>query len=244
MALLCVWTGCDGIWDLEPIRVDAAPPADAARPDSTVPTDMIAWFPMDSVASGSVPELVTGANGECTGSSCPTPTPGRVGDALLFDGTAQLVTSTPAAALNTASSFTVAAWVRIDLSMPEGFACAVNKRYGQGTFNTWQLCSFFDQWRFASVNDQLVGPNIDLGVWHHFAATWNQTTTELQLNVDGVAFGPPVFTTVPFDDGRLVIGADVDDGGVIALFPGAIDDVRVYGRALSAEELTQLATVK
>jgi hypothetical protein len=39
-----------------------------------------------------------------------------------------------------------------------------------------------------------------------------------------------------------VIGADIDAGQPLVYFPGAIDDVRVYTRALAGGEILSLAT--
>lgn len=229
--------GCDGIWDLEPL-----PQVPDAKPDATIPEELIAWFPLDDVASGTVTEAVAGQHGMCTGSACPTPTPGVVDGALLFDGSFQLVTATPAAALNTPASFTLAVWARMDVSVPEGFACAVNKRYGAETFNSWQLCTFFDTWRFVSVTTMIVGPDVRLGTWQHFAVTWDAASTQLQLYVGGEPFGATMFVDLPFDDGHLIIGADVDGTSAFGYFPGAIDDVRVYNRALDSAQIQRLAT--
>jgi hypothetical protein len=237
VALIVLLAGCDGIWDLERL-----PQVPDAKPDATIPQELIAWFPLDDVALGTVIEAVAGQHGSCAGSSCPTPTPGVVDGALLFDGSSQVVTATPATALNTAASFTVAVWTRMDLSVPEGFACVVSKRYGAESFNSWQLCTFFDTWRFVSVTTMIVGPNARFGTWQHFAATWDAPSTQLQLYVDGEPYGAAMFVDLTFDDGALLIGADVDGTSVFGYFPGAIDDLRVYNRALDAAQIQKLAT--
>jgi hypothetical protein len=187
-----------------------------------------------------VVELVAGRDGMCTGSSCPTPTAGQRGGALLFDGVAQIVTAMPAPALNLHASFTLAAWGRVDITDPSRGGCIVSKRYGSGGSNSWQICQG-STWVLYTTSATLLGPDVVAGVWHHFAATWNVTTTELQLFVDGHPVGLPMYVDDAFDDGALIIGGDIDDSTAIAPFAGAIDDVRVYSRVLDAAELAALA---
>ena len=50
-------------------------------------------------------------------------------------------------------------------------------------------------------------------------------------------------TTVDTDGHDLLIGAEDDGPGGVRMFTeGSIDDVRVYSRALTTDELTMLAT--
>jgi hypothetical protein len=231
LALVMLLVGCDQV---------ATP--NTTGPHEALPSNLVAWFPLDEVASGTVSEMVLGRNGTCTDSSCPTATVGTRGGALKFDGVTQLVTASPAPAMNATSSFTVAAWVRMDEPRSEGFGCVFAKRYQDTTLDSWQFCSFLDRWRLGTLTTQIIGPAVAVGTWQHFAVTWDMTTTEMQLYVDGTAYDVPKATDVHVDSGQLIIGADVDGSTPIALFPGAIDDVRVYNRALAATELEALAT--
>jgi hypothetical protein len=132
--------------------------------------------------------------------------------------------------------------VRVDELQPEGFGCVFAKRYQNTTLDSWQFCSFLDRWRLTTLNTPIIGPAVALNNWQHFAVTWDMNTTELRLYVDGTAYDQPVRGDVHVDGGALIIGADIDNDTPLALFPGTIDDVRVYDRALEPAELQALAT--
>ncbi|MCH6202189.1 T9SS type A sorting domain-containing protein, partial [Aquiflexum sp. LQ15W] len=71
----------------------------------------------------------------------------------------------------------------------------------------------------------------------HVAATYDGTTSRIYINgVENISasYGPINIGTT---SGNLVIGAL----GSIQRFNGALDDIRLYGRALSAGEISQLA---
>ena len=89
---------------------------------------------------------------------------------------------------------------------------------------------------------------IKSGQWHHVAATWTQKAAELLIYVDGEKKAAlPAKGGKSFKAGRqLAIGGnDQDKYAGTGLFKGVIDDVRIYNRALTADEvlagLTRLA---
>jgi len=47
---------------------------------------------------------------------------------------------------------------------------------------------------------------------------------------------------ISFDDSDITIGSDVDAGMLVDPFNGLVDDVRIYNRALSANELMALTS--
>ncbi len=76
-----------------------------------------------------------------------------------------------------------------------------------------------------------------LETWFNIAATWDGLTARFYVN--GQYIGGDDVTASVTDDGRdLVIGADYP--GAYESFWGTIDDVRVYNRALSDEEIFEL----
>ena len=79
------------------------------------------------------------------------------------------------------------------------------------------------------------------GVWSHVVMTFDGIT--LRLYVNGVQDGETVLSatdTIQASTKNLVVGAlSFLDAGVFA-FDGAIDDVRIYNRALTAIEISDL----
>jgi hypothetical protein len=172
--------------------------------------------------------------------------------------------------LQLAGSFTVAAWLRLD-ALPTRFGpllsrwrdagiddrgyslCAVrdgNIRFdvsSDGRFGTPGGNDITAGTRQASADNALVVSNraLTLGQWHHVAGVFDATSGLLRVYVDGVADGD---VTAPFhvlfEPGEpLLIGAgDVDFGR--RFLDGALDDVRIYARALSDAEILELVQLR
>ncbi len=79
--------------------------------------------------------------------------------------------------------------------------------------------------------------DVPMDTWFNIAATWDGEMARFYVN--GVFIGEDSISANLVQDGRpLVIGGDYP--GAYESFWGKIDDVRVYNRALSAEELMEL----
>ena len=82
--------------------------------------------------------------------------------------------------------------------------------------------------------DSLYGNStLPLSAWSHLAATFDGATLRLYVNAVQVA-SRPVQGQIATSTGALTIGGDAVYG---QHFAGRIDEVRIYGRALSASEL-------
>jgi len=87
-----------------------------------------------------------------------------------------------------------------------------------------------------------IGP----GDWHHVVGTYDGT--QLQLYVDGVAVGSPrphTGTILPMPKGGFVaIGSEdgrrTNDPNEPRYFKGSIDEVGIYRRALTPDEVLRL----
>jgi hypothetical protein len=78
----------------------------------------------------------------------------------------------------------------------------------------------------------------DVGTWYHFAGTFDGDT--LRVYVDGALEGETdIGVDIAPSDLDLWIGAD-DNGRLTDSFPGVIDEVRLYDRALDAGEIGEL----
>jgi hypothetical protein len=78
------------------------------------------------------------------------------------------------------------------------------------------------------------------GTWHHIGLVWDKSYR--YLYVDGAEVARDTSTlsyTMPCDGGlHLGAGKTLETG---SFFSGLIDDVRIYRRALGAEEIKDLA---
>ncbi len=88
------------------------------------------------------------------------------------------------------------------------------------------------QW--AEVGAPLVSP-IEFGRWYHLAATFDRPT--ITTYVDGQQVGSATWDYPVGYSGELVIGRW---GDIAQCHQGLIDDVRIYARVLSADEIAQM----
>ena len=82
-----------------------------------------------------------------------------------------------------------------------------------------------------------VAPNFNLNQWYFVAATYDGSAARFYVN--GVLLGSTALAvTMPADGRPLVIGADIP--GILEVFYGKIDELRIYNRALSDAEIQSL----
>ncbi len=212
--------------------------------------DLAGHWRMDE-GSGSVVSDASsnGLHGTAVGS--PAWVPGISGPyALSFvNNTSQYVTIANATPLNFTSAITVSAWIRptkvATASILNKATFATSPAVFGFELNLSSLgvpfCRLFDDNLAAGggrLNATATYPT-DGTTWMHVAATYDRSTIKLYvngvLNASKATTAPITTNSLPF-----VIGAP-SDGNVARVFPGAIDDARVYSRALGAGEIAALA---
>ena len=163
---------------------------------------------------------------------------GRFGKALSFDGVDDIVTIADADTLDASDALTLEAWVK-----PAQHADwhTVMLKEKSGTDLNYALYS--SSWghnpsAHAWVNgekDTRGTANLPLASWSHLALTYDSST--LRLYVDGVQVSSKAVSgsigasTLPLHIGGNALWGE--------FFKGAIDEVRVYRRALTAAEIVQ-----
>jgi hypothetical protein len=182
-----------------------------------------------------------GLNGTIEGT--PALAAGRVGQAMNFDGTNDRVDLGDVAVLGGVSQFTLMGWMK--RSAPNAIVNISQYR------ETPQECNTIEMWSGGALSFY-VGSNCPGGTmnlndteWHHVALVFDGTQTgnsnRLKGFVDGVeqvlSYSGTVPATSPNIPSSLYIGHD----GSATYSSGTIDEVRVYNRALSANEVKALA---
>jgi hypothetical protein len=164
---------------------------------------------------------------------------------LSFNGQDQWIEIGNPPLLNVGGPISVAAWVRPGKIDSRGNILAHGYRFGPSydfalrvdagsyVFTTWD-----------STNHEAVAtiPTADVGSWVHLCGVYDGTTYRLYRN--GTLAASTVDATAPQAnvDAIWAIGARAPQptGGVDNLLQAEIDDLRMYGRALSAEEVLAL----
>ena len=174
--------------------------------------------------------------------------PGRYGTALALNATG-FAEAVDLSALTPGTSATFEAWVYLT-SPPDGLASIINK-WSQSADDEYLFGVALNRrlhfawkttgattWGNTSYNETTADAGqLAVGVWTHVAVVRAGATLTFYINGDVVATAP-VMDANPFRDGRntLRIGGQ-GRGAVSPYFPGFIDDVRIYNRALTQEDI-------
>jgi len=172
--------------------------------------------------------------------------PTGFGKGLLFDGTGghqnvECGTFNPSAATG---QLTVSMWAKWD-GASDQWQGLMGKRDGWTAEDTmWHLevnhdndTIGFARW---DVYPGSGNAKLPVGTWAHVAVTFDGTTARFYLNGAETGNGP--FSFGPKKDAGVHFGSDDPNGG--NAFNGALDDVRLYDTALTADEVKALMTAK
>ena len=178
-----------------------------------------------------------GNNGSCT--NCPGSTSGKFGKALEFDGVNDCINHSNPSSLQITETITVSAWVKYSTSQ-------INRPI-VSKWGTDQSYILAIDWvpsdkivfsiRVSDVNKNASSSNTyNDGKWHFLTGVFNGSNVLLYIDGDdeiiiGDATAGPIDNPASND---LVIGCYNDPS---QFFNGTIDEVHIYNRALSAEEI-------
>lgn len=163
---------------------------------------------------------------------------GVSGRALEFNGTDQYV-DLGAPVLDTGQNYSVAAWVRLDSR--DGFATAVSQDGDSNSAFFLQYSGTDDRFAFsfAGIRALSEAPP-ETGRWYHLVGVRDSVDGTLTLYVDGERAGTARACFGDESSGNTVIGRAKYGGQPVDFWDGAIDQVHVYDRALSAGEVAEL----
>ncbi|MFI0719142.1 LamG-like jellyroll fold domain-containing protein [Streptomyces sp. NPDC021224] len=175
---------------------------------------------------------------------------GRTGTAVGFDGTGSYLAS-DIPTVHTDKSMTVSAWVRLD-RMPTAAAVVAAQPGNQAPGFELYYSKGYDRWVFNQYSDDTAtavpvramsatAGGVVAGQWYHLAGSYSTSTHLLSLYVNGTLAGTTSYTTAWDARRGLQIGAGRYSGGPGSYFPGTIDDVRIYDKALVAADVARLA---
>jgi hypothetical protein len=179
-------------------------------------------------------------------------TPGRIGAAARsFDGVNDYVAIGKAPALKPSAAFTLAAWVKPDkftdswggagFILTDGHDCCTGNGAGMGLHLASGQAPRGFAWTGVADQRTVDGTSMTVGEWHHVALTFDGTS--LTVYQEGVKTGAksfPASVVVPSTSESTVIGRHLLNATSYP-FHGAIDDVRIYDRALDSAEVRDLS---
>ena len=247
----------DGYYEFCSVATDAAGNVEGAQAGSVATDDLVSWWDFE----GNVMDRWGNNDGTIYGASF---VPGMVGQALSFDGVDDYVDVGNDPSIQLTNNFTVELWVKRDSYQSSGIINGmINK------FHTWPGTWMYEGWSIISSNDGRLGALLGNGSsgsnkflyiwtqntysldWHHVALVANANIWTMY--VDG-EFAPCSYqpyegseetTPIPYVIYESGLPAHIGDsyaqadGGSPGYFDGQLDGIRIYNRALSAEEVIQ-----
>src|SRR3989344_1530141 len=188
----------------------------------------------------------SGNNGTLTNG--PVPTIGKIGQALKFDGVDDYVDVPHNSTLEITGSVTISAWINYLTNTVDSNETFVSKGECYNTICPYELdvqrSSRFIRFTHndgSAGQDALATPNdvVSPGVWQHIVAVRDSGAVTRSIYVNGLLqVGPTAYTKAPTASGDAFRIGDMDPAA--QPFSGQIDDVRIYNRALTADEVYQL----
>jgi hypothetical protein len=204
---------------------------------------LVAYYPFD----GNANDVTGNSDGTEEGVTYDT---GIIGQAASFDGASYIdIGSDPS--LYPTSAISVAAWIKnngsngayVSAWWGSGWAGYNLGTYYLGEekaeFNVNNVLGTYDE-RTASITE------VTDGKWHHIVGVFDGSTQKVRIYVDGVKENEADtnFASIAYDKNqcsRVLIGKVCRLDGNFNPFSGLIDELRIYNRSLSADEIAELA---
>jgi hypothetical protein len=225
------------------------------RPAPNLTNGIIAYWPLDVVQGTKTPDVIRGYDMQLNNLTEADLVPGKVGNAFSFDASRKTLLSRVHSAsdelpANKHESFTIVMWTQIegigqsDLRVfSEANTGSSDPLFNIGTDNngTEVAAFYFRQAGWTAVDHARTTAAPYDGTWHHFAFV--QNAGQRRIYIDGV-LDPLQLPAKPAGTWNV---NDTTIGGILRAsadhwVSGLIDDVAIWDRALSPEEINQVVT--
>jgi hypothetical protein len=213
------------------------------------PSGIVSWWR----AEGSAVDEV-GCTAAASVAGAPIYVTGKVGLTFTFDSDDDRVTVPNHDSLNPNpnTGFTVECWLKAAISQPQSQYSVVDKSHGWVDNTGWALQGVTSDGRlYFVVGKGGPPPNVNFAAapsssslldeaWHHVAGTWNPDDDTVRLYVDGAPHGAVPLSSPANNVRPLRLGYGSGGGTPNRFLRGDLDELSVYGRALSETEVMEL----
>jgi hypothetical protein len=217
-----------------------------SQPGSTLPTaQMVAYWGFEDLTDNGAMSSVNSYMATCADAAdCPTSVAGALGKGASFDGTAACM-HVPTLGSVTPANITMSAWINMSAAELAGTQPVITRDADACPSPGIEVMSSQVGFLFMGANTGdhyhawTAAPSP--GVWHQLGVRWDGTTE--YVFIDGVCAcsavpGEPL--AYDGNDYEIEIGCDDDESWFTS---GAIDEVRVYTRSLSDDEMASLYAI-
>jgi len=213
--------------------------SDAAQAQIAVENGLVSFWTFDNadIDGDTVKDIVGDNDGIMQGD--PKSVPGKINQALEFDGSSTFVDCGSDDSLNLTDAITIELWMMPNSAGEgganagpickaiDGGSWAYQLRYNApGSFMGFQFNAGGSKW--ISVQEMLEPEE-----WHHITGTYDGSDAVCYLN--GEEADRLSIPAINSSSDPLLIGQD----GWLNVFDGVVDEVRIYDRALSETEVKQ-----
>ncbi len=185
-----------------------------------------------------------GHDGAVVGALLTTDRFGNANSAYSFDGNDYIFVDDSADFTLGNSPFTISVWSRISAYSIDNGYYLMGHDDGPGNTSKWIFFQGNSGISFITTPTgwvNLGAYSFNVGDWYHLAITRDGNL--LTAFVNGVKIGESVFSyTIPDPSSSFVIG-DAESQHPGRNYRGSLDDVRIYNRALSPNEIQMLSAV-
>ncbi|MCI0557564.1 MAG: LamG domain-containing protein [Nitrososphaera sp.] len=202
-----------------------------------------------------------GNTGTITNMSTTTsPVPGKLGQGMQFDGVNDMINGASASSLDNIGNgtngdgLTVSAWIFPSTLPPATRMIVANKASNSAGDDGWSFGKSISDTKklffgvdYSGASDLLVVTTdnaISENTWQHVLVVWDGSPTASNVHIyvnnqekSYVTQVSGVSSRVDDSTIDLVVGSRITG---VDIFNGSLDDVRIYNRALSADEIKQL----
>jgi len=184
--------------------------------------------------------------------------PGKFGNALAVEAGGYVLVPFSSTIDGIATGVTVSAWVFLEGTIEE-YGTAISRQIPAG--------SGLEQYYHLSLRNpdaipnlfvsptlppaQLSGKAVAPNTWVHLAGTYDEAAAGgnpsdregiATLYVNGAPVGSKMIAgRFPADNTPVILGGNANGSSVTELFPGRIDEIALYSRALTSDEVAELA---
>ncbi len=219
----------------------AAPTPNPVIGSDVLCDDLLGYWKLDETSGTNASDSSgNGNNGTLTSMDPSTDwVGGKIEGALDFDGSNDVVIVPHSEELSLTEEYTLAAWIykhslsSYDQAFNKG-SSGFDSNYFFGTVDRDLTFGFY---RSGWVEFKTTGLNLQTYTWYHIAGIFDNANNNVRLYLNGVEVLNETTTQEPLSNtGTVRLGNPQWSSN----FHGALDDVRIYNRALDPSEIAQL----